>query len=153
MVPVSVFLYNIIIKNGKFLPDFWSFLLFFISWWVILVNCGRYHQNTHWNLHLYHCRGRKKIFLPDFGQKMVKIAILSPAAPNNGVKNQNLKKSLCSPLDTPKRYLWSKFGVSRAFLASDLRHGVILRYCAICAQNAFSPNFWQNRVRKSIFSL
>ena len=48
---------------------------------------------------------------------MVKIAIFQPAVPYKWPKNQNFKKSLCTPLDTSKRYLWSKFGVSRTFLA------------------------------------
>ena len=73
----------------------------------------------------------KTPFCAPGGSKMTKM----------GVKNQNFKKSLCTPLDTSKRHLWSKFQLSRAFLASDLKFGVILRYCAICAQNPFSRDF------------
>ena len=57
--------------------------------------------------------------------------------PEMRVKNQNFKKSLCPFLDTSKKHLWSKFQLSRAFLASDLKFPVILRYCAICAQKPF----------------
>ena len=42
------------------------------------------------------------------------------------------------------------FMVSRAFLASDLKFGVILRYCAICAQNPFSYVF-QHKSGQNLF--
>ena len=32
------------------------FFLFFTFWCVISVNCGRFHQITHRNQHLYHQR-------------------------------------------------------------------------------------------------
>ena len=72
--------------------------------------------------------------------------------PNMRVKNQNFKKSLCTPLDTSKRHLWSKFQLSRAFLASDLKFPVILRYCAIRAQKPFSCVFQPKSGQKIYFS-
>ena len=71
--------------------------------------------------------------------------------PQMRVKNQNFKKSLCTPLDTPKRYLWSKFGVSRTFLAPKSALGVILRYCAIRVKNPFSHIFLTEIGSKKLF--
>ena len=62
--------------------------------------------------------------------------------PKKGVKNANFQKSLCTPLDISTRYLWTKFKVSRTFLAPKSAHGVILRYCAICAKYLFLSIFW-----------
>ena len=81
------------------------------------------------------------------------LTIFLPAAPQKWGKKSKFKKIPLSPLDTPKMHLWSKFEVSRAILASDLTYGVILRYCAICAQNAFCTFFDKNRVKKSGFAL
>ena len=46
------------------------FFLFFIFWCVISVNCGRFHQITHRNQHLYHHRGQNQIFWRDSCQIM-----------------------------------------------------------------------------------
>ena len=84
---------------------------------------------------------KNAILLP-WGSKMTKME----------VKNQNFEKSLCTFLDTSKRHLWSKFQLSRAFLASDLKFGLILRYCAICAQMPFLRVFQPKSGQKIYFS-
>ena len=61
------------------------------------------------------------------------------------------QKILCTPLDTPERYHWSKFGVSRTFLAPKSPSGVTLKYYLICARTHFLAFFGRNQVK--IFAL
>ena len=71
-------------------------------------------------------------------------------------KDQNFQKSLCILRDTPTRYIRSKFGVSRSFLAPESTFGVFLRYCAICViyvQNPFLSIFSQNQVKIFILAI
>ena len=65
------------------------------------------------------------------------------SAAKKGEKNQNFPKSLCKYLRTPKTYLWSKFEVKKVSLALENWIWIILRYCAISAQNPFSGQIWR----------